>query len=179
MPWIFAWTQTRLILPAWLGVADALQAAASSGKHGMLRDMYEVRTLWSRCSALRWGGMSAGPGRGCCCCRCAGFQLTCLAQPCPSYCAACCPRPFPFPFRLSLPLPTLASHPPLPPLPPLAPLPCLQHWPFFQSVVDLIEMVMSKADMRIAALYDQVLVEDPQVGGLGGVTGFLAGCACV
>jgi phosphoenolpyruvate carboxylase len=32
-------------------------------------------------------------------------------------------------------------------------------------VVDLIEMVMSKADMRIAALYDQVLVEDPQVGG--------------
>jgi hypothetical protein len=24
-------------------VADALQAAACSGKHGMLRDMYEVR----------------------------------------------------------------------------------------------------------------------------------------
>jgi phosphoenolpyruvate carboxylase len=42
IPWIFAWTQTRLILPAWLGVGDALQAAASSGKRDMLRDMYEV-----------------------------------------------------------------------------------------------------------------------------------------
>lgn len=39
----------------------------------------------------------------------------------------------------------------------------MQHWPFFQSVVDLIEMVMSKADMRIAALYDAVLVQDPEV----------------
>lgn len=39
----------------------------------------------------------------------------------------------------------------------------VQHWPFFQSLVDLIEMVMSKADMRIAALYDQVLVGDAQV----------------
>jgi phosphoenolpyruvate carboxylase len=39
----------------------------------------------------------------------------------------------------------------------------VQHWPFFQSVVDLIEMVMSKADMRIAALYDAVLVQDPEV----------------
>ena len=35
--------QTRLVLPAWLGVADALMAAASSGKRGTLRDMYEVR----------------------------------------------------------------------------------------------------------------------------------------
>lgn len=38
-----------------------------------------------------------------------------------------------------------------------------QHWPFFQSLVDLIEMVLSKADMRIAALYDTVLVGDGQV----------------
>lgn len=24
IPWIFAWTQTRLILPSWLGIGDAL-----------------------------------------------------------------------------------------------------------------------------------------------------------
>ncbi|PRW39191.1 phosphoenolpyruvate carboxylase 4 [Chlorella sorokiniana] len=82
IPWIFAWTQTRLVLPAWLGVADALLAAASSGQRAMLRDMY-------------------------------------------------------------------------------------QHWPFFQSLVDLIEMVLSKADMRIAALYDTVLVGDSQERALG------------
>lgn len=82
IPWIFAWTQTRLVLPAWLGVGEALMAAASSGKRGVLRDMYE-------------------------------------------------------------------------------------HWPFFQSLVDLIEMVMSKADMRIAALYDAVLVDDPAEKAMG------------
>lgn len=37
--------QTRLVLPAWLGVADALLAAASSGKRAMLREMYEVSGL--------------------------------------------------------------------------------------------------------------------------------------
>ena len=29
-------------------------------------------------------------------------------------------------------------------------------WPFFQSTVDLIEMILAKADMRIAKLYDEV-----------------------
>jgi len=24
IPWIFAWTQTRLILPSWLGIGEAL-----------------------------------------------------------------------------------------------------------------------------------------------------------
>ena len=27
IPWIFAWTQNRLVLPAWLGVGDALVEA--------------------------------------------------------------------------------------------------------------------------------------------------------
>jgi phosphoenolpyruvate carboxylase len=31
-------------------------------------------------------------------------------------------------------------------------------WPFFQSTIDLIEMVMAKADMTIAQHYDDVLV---------------------
>src|SRR6185503_8858175 len=34
------------------------------------------------------------------------------------------------------------------------------HWPFFQSTLDLIEMVLAKADARIAAEYDRRLVPD-------------------
>lgn len=37
-----------------------------------------------------------------------------------------------------------------------------QEWPFFQSTIDLIEMILAKADMSIVELYDQVLVTDPQ-----------------
>jgi len=36
IPWQFAWTQTRLMLPSWLGVEDAL----SDNRNGMLREMY-------------------------------------------------------------------------------------------------------------------------------------------
>jgi phosphoenolpyruvate carboxylase len=32
-------------------------------------------------------------------------------------------------------------------------------WPFFRSTIDLIEMVLAKADARIAALYDRELVD--------------------
>ena len=82
IPWIFAWTQTRMVLPSWLGVADGIAAVVNDGKRNVLKDMYE-------------------------------------------------------------------------------------HWPFFQSVVDLIEMVLTKADMRIASLYDQHLVQDPSEQALG------------
>lgn len=40
IPWVFAWTQTRLMLPAWLGVGEALRQAASRGQLGALRTMY-------------------------------------------------------------------------------------------------------------------------------------------
>lgn len=33
-----------------------------------------------------------------------------------------------------------------------------REWPFFQSTIDLIEMVLSKADTTIAKHYDDVLV---------------------
>ena len=82
IPWIFAWTQTRMVLPAWLGAADAIAAAARDGHRGVLAEMYA-------------------------------------------------------------------------------------HWPFFTSLVDLIEMVLTKADMRIASLYDQHLVDDPEEAALG------------
>lgn len=82
IPWIFAWTQNRMVLPTWLGVADAIQSAVKNGKSDVLRDMYE-------------------------------------------------------------------------------------HWPFFSSVVDLIEMVLTKADPAIAALYDERLVSNPNEKALG------------
>jgi phosphoenolpyruvate carboxylase len=40
IPWQFAWTQTRLILGAWLGVEEALQRAAERGEDDLLREMY-------------------------------------------------------------------------------------------------------------------------------------------
>jgi phosphoenolpyruvate carboxylase len=40
IPWQFAWTQTRLMLGAWLGVEDALDRAAARGELDRLRTMY-------------------------------------------------------------------------------------------------------------------------------------------
>lgn len=41
IPWVFAWTQTRLMLPSWLGVGAALDAALDAGHADELRAMYE------------------------------------------------------------------------------------------------------------------------------------------
>jgi phosphoenolpyruvate carboxylase len=40
IPWQFAWTQTRLMLGAWLGVEDALDCATARGERDRLRTMY-------------------------------------------------------------------------------------------------------------------------------------------
>ncbi len=40
IPWVFAWTQVRLILPAWLGVGEALGAALDAGSGEALRALY-------------------------------------------------------------------------------------------------------------------------------------------
>jgi phosphoenolpyruvate carboxylase len=74
IPWVFAWTQTRLLLPSWLGVGEALHDAIDRGELEALRRMY-------------------------------------------------------------------------------------REWPFFRSTLDLIEMVLAKADARIAEHYDRVLAE--------------------
>ena len=42
-----------------------------------------------------------------------------------------------------------------------------REWPFFGSTVDLIEMILAKTDPRIAALYEEVLVNDPEEKKLG------------
>ncbi len=39
IPWIFAWTQNRLMLPAWLGAGAALQKAVEAGKQAELEAM--------------------------------------------------------------------------------------------------------------------------------------------
>jgi phosphoenolpyruvate carboxylase len=81
IPWQFAWTQTRLMLAAWLGVEEALDRAVARGEGALLRTMY-------------------------------------------------------------------------------------RDWPHFQSAIDLIEMVLAKADGRIAAEYDRRLVP-PRLQPLG------------
>ncbi|WP_027859524.1 phosphoenolpyruvate carboxylase [Marinobacterium jannaschii] len=40
IPWIFAWTQIRLMLPAWLGSDRALAAALDGGQEQLIRTMY-------------------------------------------------------------------------------------------------------------------------------------------
>jgi len=42
IPWIFGWTQTRLMLPSWLGVGTALQTVMDEGDLPALRRMAEV-----------------------------------------------------------------------------------------------------------------------------------------
>ena len=39
IPWIFAWSQNRLMLPAWLGAGQALRSALDRGQANLLREM--------------------------------------------------------------------------------------------------------------------------------------------
>ncbi len=41
IPWVFAWMQTRLLLPSWLGVGEAFDTAFDAGDAPALREMYE------------------------------------------------------------------------------------------------------------------------------------------
>ncbi|MGO3344623.1 MAG: phosphoenolpyruvate carboxylase [Marinomonas sp.] len=81
IPWIFAWMQVRLMLPAWLGAESALEQAVESGNLDKLREMYE-------------------------------------------------------------------------------------HWPFFNSYIDMLDMVLAKAEPEISEYYEKRLVGD-ELQGLG------------
>ncbi len=72
IPWVFAWTQIRLMLPAWLGTGSALNWAVNEGKEPQLQEMIE-------------------------------------------------------------------------------------QWPFFYFFMDMLDMVLSKSDLRVAAYYDECL----------------------
>ena len=41
IPWVFAWTQIRLMLPAWLGTGTALKLALDQGRAAQLQEMIE------------------------------------------------------------------------------------------------------------------------------------------
>ena len=41
IPWIFGWTQNRLMLPAWLGAGEALQQVIDEGNVEILKTMYK------------------------------------------------------------------------------------------------------------------------------------------
>ena len=39
IPWVFAWTQTRLLLPSWLGTGEALESAFARGERALIQRM--------------------------------------------------------------------------------------------------------------------------------------------
>jgi phosphoenolpyruvate carboxylase len=92
IPWIFGWTQTRLMLPAWLGWEAALSNALARGQGGLLAEMRE-------------------------------------------------------------------------------------QWPFFRTRIDMLEMVLAKADVEIARSYDERLVQS-QLRPLGAQLRDLLSQAC-
>ena len=82
IPWVFAWTQIRLMLPAWLGTGAAINQVIDRGHKALLDEM-------------------------------------------------------------------------------------LAEWPYFQTLIDMLEMVLSKADSNIALYYESHLTDDEDLKVLG------------
>ncbi len=82
IPWVFAWTQIRLMLPAWLGTGAALNEVVDQGQRNVLDEM-------------------------------------------------------------------------------------LAEWPYFQTLIDMLEMVLSKADAHVALYYESHLTQDEDLKILG------------
>jgi phosphoenolpyruvate carboxylase len=47
IPWVFSWTQSRHLLPAWYGVGSALHLAIENGSLASLRRMYKAWPFFS------------------------------------------------------------------------------------------------------------------------------------
>ncbi|MDY6460230.1 phosphoenolpyruvate carboxylase [Acinetobacter faecalis] len=82
IPWVFAWTQIRLMLPAWLGTGAAINQVIANDQKALLDEM-------------------------------------------------------------------------------------LQEWPYFQTLIDMLEMVLSKADGHVALYYEAHLTDDEDLKILG------------
>ena len=82
IPWVFAWTQIRLMLPAWLGTGAAINQVIANDQKALLDEM-------------------------------------------------------------------------------------LQEWPYFQTLIDMLEMVLSKADGHVALYYEAHLTDDEDLKVLG------------
>ncbi|WP_343316408.1 phosphoenolpyruvate carboxylase [Acinetobacter soli] len=82
IPWVFAWTQIRLMLPAWLGTGAAINQVIDENKKPLLDEM-------------------------------------------------------------------------------------LAEWPYFQTLIDMLEMVLSKADANVALYYESHLTHDDELKVLG------------
>ena len=82
IPWVFAWTQIRLMLPAWLGTGAAINQVIADDQKAVLEEM-------------------------------------------------------------------------------------LQQWPYFQTLIDMLEMVLSKADGNVALYYESYLTQDEDLKVLG------------
>ncbi|WP_180178350.1 phosphoenolpyruvate carboxylase [Acinetobacter sp. YH01005] len=82
IPWVFAWTQIRLMLPAWLGTGAAINQVIDQGQKQTLEEM-------------------------------------------------------------------------------------LEQWPYFQTLIDMLEMVLSKADGHVALYYESHLTDDADLKQLG------------
>ena len=62
IPWIFAWAQNRLVLPAWLGVMKAFDTALAAGHRDMIIEMQQQWPFFaSRLSMLDMVFMKANP----------------------------------------------------------------------------------------------------------------------
>lgn len=63
IPWIFAWSQNRLMLPAWYGAGEALEQLIQSGKREELEKMCETWPFFStRVSMLEMVFAKSDPG---------------------------------------------------------------------------------------------------------------------
>ncbi|MDP5147957.1 phosphoenolpyruvate carboxylase [Shewanella sp. ULN5] len=75
IPWIFAWSQNRLMLPAWLGAGEALNAAIQRDELTLLREMEaEWPFFETRISMLEMVYMKAEPNL-------ARYYENCLVKP--------------------------------------------------------------------------------------------------
>ncbi|MEP1382478.1 MAG: phosphoenolpyruvate carboxylase [Paraglaciecola sp.] len=62
IPWIFAWAQTRMVLPSWLGTMKAVQTSLDEGKGDTIKDMLDNWPFfYSRLSMLDMVFAKAAP----------------------------------------------------------------------------------------------------------------------